>query len=905
MEAKVHAKEREEARKAKTQTASSGRVKVTSKHFKQTSKEAQRQGNARELLEDMVHRAEMKLAELQRKSHAEVQSAQARAEELATELFHRPGSMLTKKEIARMMIESSCTAREAPKCFTPTSQRFRTIDGTCNNLQNPFFGAADTALVRLIPAQYEDGISSLRGGLQNREDTFIPFTPPNPSARLVSQTVIHNISEDETLTHIFMQWGQFIDHDLSLSPELDDNCTDRVENGKCQFTDICEPIRVADRDPIFGSGTSNNGNCIAFSRSISICEDPNVPLVNGGIRTREQINVLTSFIDGSMVYGSDEELARKIRLFKGGLLLEGENFPGNRPELPHISALENVREDGIDPFVGCFNPGELGCFLAGEFRVNIQIALTVMHTLWFREHNRIARELAALNPKWSDERLYQEARRIISALIQKITYMDYLPKIFGPDVYDIVIGKSTGYDPRINPGINNAFSTAAYRYGHTLVRPFFKRLDSNYRPIGAGPLDLLDAFMDPDQFRMSFGTDPLTRGLVTENSRRVDEFLSSALTNNLFREHLDLASLNIQRGRDHGLPTYLTWQRYCNAVFKKKLPIPEFENTLSLVRFLELYGSLDTVDLWIGGLAEERLRGSLLGPTFACLFGITFRNVRDGDRFFYSSPGMFEPAQLESIEKHTLSSIICDNSDNIDHIQADAFLSNQECVSCSQIPSVDLRLWKEEPCFFHVTVPPRQFKMPIRSYSRASAQNSFSFFGRFADVSTNEAVCVPVICPKIGGSSEAILYTSSYLKAYISLDCSPMLPVNLLLSASEYHAKWPESIFGGAGTGVFKSETACKMATASAFTIRLSSSTQEEPNQDVWERLEEQTTETAPDPESPETHEEIPKVFRSIIFDFGSLEPPSTQDEIPAESEEEIDAQLMSDLEEALKSLNV
>ena len=909
MEAKAHAKEREEARKAKTQTASSGRVKVTSKHFKQTSKEAQRQGNARELLEDMVHRAERKLAELQRKSHAEVQSAQARAEELATELFHRPGSMLTKKEIARMMIESSCTARKAPKCFTRTSQRFRTIDGTCNNLRNPLLGAADTALVRLIPAQYEDGISSLRGGLQNRKGTFIksgPFTPPNPSARLVSQTVIRNISEDETLTHILMQWGQFIDHDLSLSPELDDNCTDRVENGKCQFTDICEPIRVADRDPIFGSGTSNNGNCIAFSRSISICEDPNVPLVNGGIRTREQINVLTSFIDGSMIYGSDEEFARRLRLFKGGLLLEGKNFPGNRPELPRISALENRRKDGMEPFVGCSNPGELGCFLAGEFRVNEQIVLTVMHTLWFREHNRIARELATLNPKWNDERLYQEARRIVGALIQKITYMDYLPKIFGQEVYDIVLGKSTGYDPRINPGVNNAFSTAAYRYGHTLIRPFFKRLDSNYRPIGAGPLDLLDAFMDPDQFRMSFGTDPLTRGLVTENSRRVDEFLSSALTNNLFREHLDLASLNIQRGRDHGLPTYLTWQRYCNAVFKKKLPIPEFENTLSLVRFLELYGSLDTVDLWIGGLAEERLRGSLLGPTFACLFGITFRNIRDGDRFFYSSPGVFEPAQLESIEKHTLSSIICDNSDNIDQIQADAFLTNQKRVSCSQIPRVDLRLWKEEPCFFRVTIPPRKFKMPIRSYSRASSKNPFTLFTLLADVSSvDKAVCVPVVCPKVGGTSEVILYTSPRLRKLVNVSLGPnsAVPVNLLSSVSNYRAKWPESIFGGAGTGVFKSKAACTSATASAFTLSLKYiASTAQLSQDILNQLNEQTSDT-----DHKVDEDIPEIFRSVLFPQVSPPPesPSAQGKTSAESEEETDAQLMSDLEEALKSLKV
>ena len=100
-----------------------------------------------------------------------------------------------------------------------------------------------------------------------------------------------------------------------------------------------------------------------------------------------------------------------------------------------------------------------------------------------------------------------------------------------------------------------------------------------------------------------------------------------------------------------------------------------FENVLTYVRFLELYGSLDTLDLWVGGLAEEREAGSLLGPTFACLFGITFANIRDGDRFYFKANGVFETAQRESIEQHSLAAIICDNGDSIDQLQEDVFLS--------------------------------------------------------------------------------------------------------------------------------------------------------------------------------------------------------------------------------------
>ena len=896
VEAKAHSKKREEMRKAEAQAVTAGPVRISSKHFKQASKEALRQGEARERFEDMVRRAERKLAEVERKSHTGVQSAEARAEELATELFHRPGSMLKKEEIARMKTESGCTGRKKPICVTSTPQDFRTIDGTCNNQNNPLLGAIDTPLVRLIPSQYENGISSLRGDVQSREGELTkagPFSPPNPSARLVSQTVIRDVSKDEALTHIAMQWGQFLDHDMSLTPELEDKCSERAK--KCEFTNICEPIRVANNDPIFGVGTDNGGHCMAFSRSLAACEDEDEPLVNGIFRPREHMNVLTSFIDGSMIYGSDEEFARKLRSFKGGLLREGENFPGSKPSLPRVSEEENRRRGGQElreqqeeeepqRFVGCPNYGKLGCFLAGDFRVNEHLALTVMHTIWFREHNRIARELAAINPSWDDERLYQEARKIVGALIQKITYVDYLHPIVGEDLFKLLdLDKKSEYDPRINPGINSAFSTAAYRYGHTLIRRFFKRLGSNYLPIGAGPLDLLTAFFDPDQFKQSFGTDPILRGLVSENARRVDEFMNSVLTNHLFRNNLDLASLNIQRGRDHGLPPYITWKRYCKAVFPG-LALASFDNSLTLVQFLKIYGSLDTVDLWIGGLAEERLPGSLLGPTFACLFGITFGNLRDGDRLFYTNPSVFKPQQLEQIQQDTLSRVICDNSDGITRIQKNAFLTGMPRVSCSTLPRINLNLWKdsEEGCYFILDVVPHRSTFSVKTFSRSSRSDKYvSVFKTFAGSFVAKSECVPIQCPKIGGPTDFSLSLTDRRGRVIK---NNPLPPSKLLIPSTYVSSLPESLFNN-GHGFFRSESACRASKVYAFTIQPSS------------LLSAQELELAQQASS-EADEPIPEYIK-ILLDGENTEVPPT-----AESETESDAQLMSDLEEALKYLN-
>ena len=901
--------EKEHARKVKAQTASSGRGRISSKHYKQMTKEARRQGEARELLEGMVRKAERKLAEQQKKSHAQVQSAEERAEELATELFHKPGSLLTKEEISHMMVEAGCREREEFEqlldCFTPTVTRFRTIDGTCNNLENPFLGAADTALVRLIPGQYEDGISSLRGDIQNKGGSIFDisaFTPPNPSARHVSQTVIRNVSNDGIFTHILMQWGQFIDHDLSLSPELEDECPERAQ--LCEFTEVCQPVRVTDLDPVFGLGTTNNGACLPFSRSLAVCADPTLPIVTE-LTLREQINVLTSFIDGSMIYGSDEEFARRIRLLEGGLLIEGDAQPGKKPELPRIFIADNVREDG-ERFIGCppSAEGALGCFLAGEFRVNEQVVLTIMQTLWFREHNRIARELAVLNPGWDDERLYQEARRIVGALIQKITYHDYLPLILGEDVYNIVIGEFIEYDPRVNPGVTNAFSTAAYRYGHTLIRPFFDRLGSNYSPIAAGPLDLFDAFFNPDQFRNGFGTDPILRGLVTQNSRRVDEFLSSALTNSLFRQQLDLATLNIQRGRDHGIPPYLTWQRFCQRIFPE-LEMTDFTNKLTLLRFLEIYGSLDTVDLWIGGLAEDRLPGSLLGPTFACLFGITFGNIRNGDRFYYQAEGVFEPAQVASIQDHTLSSVICDNSDGINTIQADAFLSGQPRVPCSQIPRINLQLWQEEMCFYRFDVVSRSFPIGVRSYSRSPLTPFSIYLGQVdQDIINTKSLCIPIVCPNIdtGGVIEVIYYTENFfiLGKFMDLQVNPLLPPSTVNVPLGYRAIWEDSLFGAPNTGVFRSLASCDAGSVPAFLVQfLVKAQQTETELNILNLLEEQNSNGSMNNTATDT---VPEELQQFLFtnfeDFGFGK---------TESEEEIisDAQLMSDLEDALKSLNV
>ena len=814
-EAKKHAKMQSLSREANLQAMKNGggprltSGQVVGRLFKKPTKSATKQGEARLMLEDMVRRAERKLAEAERSSHVGVQSAEARAEELAKELFHKPGTMLTEEEIARMVQESGCAdIRPKPRCNANLYTRFvRTIDGTCNNLQNPLYGASETAFTRIINGEYEDGVCSLKGGLQARQSFLFPagaFLAPHPSARSISAAITdrNETAEEMPFTHILMQWGQFLDHDMDLSPELEP----MPPCEGCTFTDVCEPIRVNENDELFGEGTLQDGECLEFRRSLPTCD-----VSPGGFyAAREQLNALTSFIDGSNVYGSNEVIGNAVREFNDGLLREGPPIPiGGGASLP-------IDNQGI---VACLNA--VDCFLAGDVRANEQISLTIMHTLWLREHNRIARELQSMNPFWNDEKIFQVARSIVGALIEKITYVDYLPKVMGQSAFDLLIGPFAGYDPRVDPGVPNAFATAAYRYGHSLIRPEFARLGPNFISIGRGSLNLVDAFFNPDQFAASFGTDPIVRGLITELSQRFDSDLNFVLTSQLFADvannipGTDLASLNIQRGRDHGLPPFLTWVNFCKKKFPELNVTGEFDRELDLVQFLRLYGSLNDVDLWIGGLAEERRPDAFFGSTFACIFGITFANVRNGDRFWYENPGVFTPSQLAEIQDGTLSRIICDNADNIDDIQEDAFRGDQPRVPCTSLPSVDLEQWREAGCFARIQVNPFDSPMLLQAFSSVASQ--LTFFTEEILENSQEFRCMAVRCPVSAEGTKVFFATD--VGSRVSITPNDQLAPNQNRRDARYCAVWPKEVFDEQIEGIFTSLSDCESSSDVAFTV--------------------------------------------------------------------------------------
>uniref|UniRef100_A0A9J8BV80 Peroxidasin n=1 Tax=Cyprinus carpio carpio TaxID=630221 RepID=A0A9J8BV80_CYPCA len=594
---------------------------------------------------------------------------------------------------------SGCTAHRrfnncSDICF---HQKYRTHDGTCNNLQHPMWGASLTPFERLLKSVYDNGFNLPRGTTERRHNSF-----PLPLPRLVSTTMIgtETITPDDRYTHMLMQWGQFLDHDLdSTVVSLSQS---RFSDGQlctsvCTNDPPCFPIMFPPNDP---RQRRNGAHCMFFVRSSPVCGSGMTSLLMNSVYPREQMNQLTSYIDASNVYGSSQHEAEEIRDLAShrGMLRQGIVQRTGKPLLPFATGppTECMRDENESP---------IPCFLAGDHRANEQLGLTAMHTVWFREHNRIASELLRLNPHWDGDTIYHEARKIVGAQMQHITYSHWLPKILGKAGMRL-LGDYNGYNPNINAGILNAFATAAFRFGHTLINPILYRLDENFQPIQQGHISLHKAFFSPFRIVNEGGIDPLLRGLfgVAGKMRVSTQLLNTELTERLFSmAHsvaLDLAAMNIQRGRDHGIPPYNDYRVFCNLTSAQTFDDlrNEIQNPSVREKLQRLYGTPQNIDLFPALMAEELVPGSRLGPTLMCLLATQFKRLRDGDRFWYENPGSFSPAQLTQLKQTSLARVLCDNSDNITRIQPDVFSVAEfphSYGSCDDVPKIDLRLWQD------------------------------------------------------------------------------------------------------------------------------------------------------------------------------------------------------------------
>lgn len=512
---------------------------------------------------------------------------------------------------------------------------YRTIDGTNNNIARTKaeWGATNIALAREIPAEY--GATDTKNAMGGTG---------RPSARQISNAIcdepVTTFSSKNLSTYVYV-WGQFLDHDMVLTP------SSSTESA---------PITLPANEPLFTVP-------ISFTRSTIF--------PGSGINTqRQQMNLNTAWIDGSVVYGSDSIRASWLRSKVNGKLKtsSGNNLPWNTVNGESTGAL-----DASAPSMANDGNHTIKTIVTGDVRGAEHPGITGLHLIFVREHNRICDRLRTQGLT-NDEEIYQKARKEIGALIQAITYQEFLPAM------GITLNNYSRYNGAVQPDILNSFATAGYRIGHTQVADLLAMRDNNCAVVGGGGVDLIDAFFNLGLMD-EFGLESFLKGFATHKQYETDTKINSILRNFLFgsptapvRFGLDLAALNIQRGRDHGLPDYNDIRKFYTGT-----PARTFaditKNTTLAAALQTQYGTIDNIDLWIGILAEDMLPGKSVGKTMHALLKAQFEKLRDGDFYFYKSDPNLPAAIKTQVSNTKLSDVIKRNT-TLTNLQSNVFITN-------------------------------------------------------------------------------------------------------------------------------------------------------------------------------------------------------------------------------------
>lgn len=513
-----------------------------------------------------------------------------------------------------------------------TLPSFRSIDGSGNNPNNPKWGATNIAFFRELPAEY---------GPTDSKNALGGATRPSPrhlSNQLADE--VEDIQSARNMSGVAYIWGQFIDHDIT-----------RTLGGKTESA----PIPLPSYEPIFKTP-------IPFTRSEK--------LPGSGISTpRDQVNVNTSWIDASMVYGYNTSDANWLRTFQNGKMKvsSGNMLPFNTTTGEYDAPL-----DLSAPKMDDDNNRTKKTFAAGDPRAAENPNLTSFHTVFIREHNRICDRLKNQGMT-NDEEIYQKARKEVGALIQSVTYNQWLPS------FGIQLKPYSGYNPSVRPDIMNTFTAAAYRW-HTMVENDIILRNNACNGIGPVELPLKNVFFNIEIFR-KFDAGVLLRGLAFHPQYETDIKVNNGLRNFLFGQGsgLDLPSISIQRGRDHGLPNYNAVRNYYTGSALSSFSGITSNSKLASRLSTVYNGNINNVDLFVGLFSESLLSGKSVGVTLDAMARRQFESLRDGDFYFYLNDPKLTYEEKERIAKTTLGEIIERNS-NAGNFPSNVFIQ-QPCSS--------------------------------------------------------------------------------------------------------------------------------------------------------------------------------------------------------------------------------
>ena len=580
----------------------------------------------------------------------------------------------------------------------------QSLDGFGNNVANPTWGRVGTNYSRVAAPRYADGLSR-------------PVTGPN--SRMISNRLFNdvhqNIFSPRSVTQWGFTWGQFLDHTFGL----------RDSQGG-------EPQNIPfDRDDPMEEFTNDLG-VIPFTRS--------GPAPGTGVTNpRQQVNTVSSYIDAWPVYGGTQQRLEWLRegSVDGNMANNSARMMLPGGYLPRRDARGNPATAPIMDVDGRLLATPNRAMVAGDVRANENIALEATHTLFAREHNRI---VALLPSSLSDQDRFEIARRVVIAEQQYITYTEFLPAMGVP------LPAYTGYRPTVNSALSNEFATVGYR-AHSQIHGELE-LETTTSRYSQSTLDALRnqgieltvdgadldiavplnvAFFNPNLVeQLQLG--PLLRGIGLEAEYRNDEQIDNQLRSVLFQVPVsgnpecldgvglpecfdgvvDLGAIDVERGRDHGMPSYNQLRQSYGLPAKTSFtaitgestdafpaglgtntpasldftrlvdlfdvsfpldaardPVETTRNSTRAARMRALYSNVANVDAFTGMIAEPHLPDSEFGELQRAIWAREFTRLRDGDRFFYGNdPGLTQIRNTYGIDfRRNLGDLIAANTD--------------------------------------------------------------------------------------------------------------------------------------------------------------------------------------------------------------------------------------------------
>ena len=619
------------------------------------------------------------------------------------------------------MIDWACKDALPVSCDHDNYIKTRTISGMCNNLKNPLKGASSTKQPRLLPCKYADGHQEPRGGWASSRnqcctgkataaktrgdtcDTEPDALLPNPRTVRKHFHTTDNIEDDKS-TLLFTLFGQFLDHDISLTPETgvpdccgilnDNDCFAMKEpyENECKSAYVCTAEDRSEDLPfprnLFkeNKGGDDARDCFKFARSLQFCHS------DISKKPRQQLNAISSFVDASNVYGAEINLHMRLR----------------EPGTPFLRVADEDNAFGILPDINGTHA------LAGDKRASEVPGLAAMHTIFLREHNRIAMGLTALlddNGGAADdvEYIFEKSREILIAEMQNIVYGEYLTLLIGEDgmndkQYHLKLNQREPYRPFVDPGATNEFSTVAFRFGHSMIAGKILKLDVNTCQEKDSYM-LRETFFNMTEYLTDngLGLEEILNGQMNQPSLACDAFIDTDVADHLFLNNNkfdgdDLGARNIQRGRDHGIPGYNDYRDLCGM---PKVcdweTVPDEIKASDWEKLSEIYDHPSDIDLFTAGMAEIPHGGGIVGRTFECIIAKQFKKLKDGDRFFFNrKPAeeetiqeFFTDDQVEHIKTRNLRDIICDNT-LIKDVPKHVFLKNSPKEPCEELSTLDL-----------------------------------------------------------------------------------------------------------------------------------------------------------------------------------------------------------------------